>query len=43
LDPIDTKGLTIDDVDALVLSTRENMLRELKLISATGAKAEKLQ
>ncbi|CUS12012.1 unnamed protein product [Tuber aestivum] len=43
LDPIDTKGLTTGDVDALVLSTRENMLKELKLISATSVKAEKSQ
>ena len=43
MDPIDTEGLTNEDVDALVLSTRENMLRELKLISATGVKAEKSQ
>ncbi|RPB02094.1 1-acylglycerol-3-phosphate O [Choiromyces venosus 120613-1] len=43
LDPIDTKGLTVDDVDALVLSTRENMLKELKLISTAGVKAEKSQ
>jgi len=43
LDPIDTKGLTNEDVDALVLSTRENMLKELKLVSATGVKAEKSQ
>ncbi|PWW77456.1 1-acylglycerol-3-phosphate O [Tuber magnatum] len=43
LDPIDTKGLATDDVDALILSTRENMLKQLKLISATGVKAEKSQ
>lgn len=43
LDPIETKDLTSEDVDDLVLRTRQTMLREVKLISDPGFKAQKSQ
>ena len=43
LDPIETKDLTSEDVDDLVLRTRQIMLREVKLISDSGFKAQKSQ
>jgi lysophosphatidate acyltransferase len=34
LDPIPTKGLTVEDVDELTRTTRELMLKELVLLTA---------
>jgi lysophosphatidate acyltransferase len=43
MEPIPTKGLKTEDVDGLVLRTRETMLAELQRISTTGVKAQKTQ
>lgn len=41
MEPINTEGLTGEDVDELVTKTREEMLVELKRLSATKIETKK--